>query len=96
VHEIRSNCLNRTPLIDDPEDKEGGKGKLAFALDKQNNAAHGKKGSRQGSIRDIVRGVFGSVDGSHVEDLIARLEPERTPDYDCDSDYDQNDCRCFH
>ena len=59
---------------------------LSFALYQQDNAK-GQKSTGEWAVRDVVRRFLGSVNRPDVQDLVARLEPERAPDDDYDSNY---------
>jgi hypothetical protein len=69
---------------------------LVFILRQQKDAAHNDNGSSERAIWDMVRGFFGRMNRPYVQNCVACLESERAPDYDCKSDHNQDNRRCFH
>lgn len=51
-----------------------------------NHSAQSKHRTGHGSVEHVVLFVFGGVDGSDIDNLFARGESERAPNYDCNSD----------
>jgi hypothetical protein len=59
---------------------------LSSALYQQNHSADGQDGAGEWAVRDIVSGFFRRVNWPYVQNLVARLESERTPDDDYGAD----------
>jgi hypothetical protein len=55
---------------------------LSFALYQQNHSANGHDGPSERAVWDIVSRFFRRVNWPYVDNLVAGLESERTPDDD--------------